>query len=199
MLVCFLVSFVSFFVKFLKGKDSLRRASLFFLGDKSHLLAHNFFIWALYSCLTAEVLLGSGTLRMWGRAAEALEWPSAAFFANWSTYSLPATSLWLKIHLIVSMHVDEFAALRRACTKYCPDDMLGDQSNRIINWLSKYKVTFLPVVSAVFSSIHSASNAPAAYASNVLWSLLLLRYFCRDLIGWLRCLVAGCSCSPVLY
>ena len=81
----------------------------------------------------AEALLGSGTLRMWSRVVEVLEWPSAAFFANWSTYLLPATLLWLEIHLIVSIHVNEFAALRRACIKYCPDDVLRDRSDRIID------------------------------------------------------------------
>ena len=47
----------------------------------------------LYFCLVAEVLIGSGDLRSCGRVITALDLPSAASLANWSTFSLPFTLL----------------------------------------------------------------------------------------------------------
>ena len=46
--------------------------------------------------------MGRGNLKMWGRLAKALDLPSAAFLARWSTSLLPRMLLWLEIHLKVS-------------------------------------------------------------------------------------------------
>ena len=81
--------------------------------------------------------MGSCALRVGDRSVESLEWPSAASLANQSAYLLPATSLWLEIHLMVSIHYVLLAALRRAWIRCCPAAMLGALSEWIIDWLSK--------------------------------------------------------------
>ena len=115
--------------------------------------------------MVAEALRGRGDLRMWGRSAVVLERPSAADFANRSACSLPATLLWLEIHLMVSEQVVLLEANKRACSRYCLADMLGDLSARITAWLSINGVTFFAVVSGVFVRIQRARRAPIISAS----------------------------------
>ena len=116
----------SFLLNFVNGNVSPGWVSLFFLGERFHFSSHIFLSLAWYSCLVAEVLFGRGDCRICGRLAEVLDHPSAAFFARWSACSFPVTSLWLEIHLIVSLHCVLLVALRRACIKYCSVDVLGD-------------------------------------------------------------------------
>ena len=40
------------------------------------------------------------------RMADVLEWPSEAFLAKWSAFSLPVTLLWLEIHLMVRLQFE---------------------------------------------------------------------------------------------
>ena len=112
-----------------------------------------------------------------------LERPSAADFANRSACSLPATLLWLEIHLMVSVQVVLLEANRRACSRCCPADVLGDLSVRITAWLSINSVTFFAVVSGVFVRIQRARMAPTISASYVLCCSLVPMNFCNILRG----------------
>ena len=92
-----------FLMNFLNGNTSLNWASLFLWGEWFHSLDHSFLTDRLKACLRAEALLGRGVLRRGGRMADVLEWPSEAFVEKWLAFSLPVTSLWLEIHLMVRL------------------------------------------------------------------------------------------------
>ena len=146
-------------VCFLNGNFSPSCSILTFLGERAHFLAQLAFIKMLKACLIAEVLLGSGFLRVWGRFRVVL------FLANWSAFSLPGTLLWLEIHLIERLHVVVLIARISDCMRCCPEVALGVLIARISAWLSMYSDTFFPIVSRVLSMIQRARMAPAISAS----------------------------------
>jgi len=90
---CFRVSVYNFLINVLYGKEPPSCSIRGFLGELSHFVSHLVFSPLLKSCLSAEALVGSGRLRMWGRLAIALDRPVAASFAILSTSSFPFTLL----------------------------------------------------------------------------------------------------------
>ena len=130
MLVCFLFSLNSLFQKLLNGKSGLVCMNLSFLGEPSHIFTHILFILTLYSCFDADELIGRGDLSRCGRSACLLAWPFAASFANLSAASFPLTSLWLEIHLTVSLHGSSFTAVITELIKYCPEGLPTNQEGR---------------------------------------------------------------------
>ena len=85
--------------------------NLSFLGESFQSFVHNLFILMLNSCFDVDVLIGRGDLNKCGRSACLLAHPCAASFASLSAASLPPTSLWLDIHLTVSLHGNSFATV----------------------------------------------------------------------------------------
>ena len=68
-------------------------------------------------------------------------------------------------------------------SRYWHELAFGAGSEAMIDWLSMYSVTFLPIDSGVVSKIQIASIAPAVSASYVLCLFDMPRYACRVLTG----------------
>ena len=66
---------------------------------------------------------------------------------------------------MVSLHPVLFADIHRKLSRYCPDVDFGVERAEMIDWLSMYRVTFLPIRSGVVWMSHKARIAPTASAS----------------------------------
>ena len=89
-----------------------------------------------------------------------LDRPTAALLASLFTYSFPFTLLCPDIHLMSRLVSSESAAGVRLLIKYCPVLVQSDVKAAIMDWLSVYSDTFLPIVSGVFCIVHVATIAP---------------------------------------